>query len=509
MTGVEERGDLLQEAMEQQRMFQGAPSFLAILRGPDHVFAFANDAYLELIGHTPCLGRRFRDAQPGAAALGFADLLDTVYRTGEPYRARDQRVDYVSGRTGEANSLVLTFQFQPMRDANGLVTGIYVEGMDVTQRAEAEASRERLRLDTESRWEEMETIYQNAPIGLVLLDARDLRYRRMNRTQSEILGLAPEQVLGRTVREISPSVADLMEAHFRELAAGGEIRNLELEGDLPQQPGERRSWLVSYAPMFLPDGTLDAVICTGLETTEMKRAERLARQNEKLAAVGRMAGAIAHEINNPLEAVTNLLFLARYSTTLEDAREYLDTADLELRRVSAITSQTLRFHRQATEPRCVACDDLLGSALSIYQGRLVGLGVSVEKRKRAHRPVLCFDGEIRQVLNNFVGNAIDAMGVEGGTLRLRSREGTDWRTGREGLWLTVADSGAGMSPEARRRAFEPFFTTKGISGTGLGLWISGEIVKRHGGLILIRSSQRPGHSGTAMNVFLPYNAVRR
>ena len=404
---------------------------------------------------------------------------------------------------------VVNVQFQPMPDARGDVTGVYVEGMDVTHQVEDEAALERSQMLSERRWNELDAIYQNAPVGLVLLGAERLEYRRMNRRQAEILGVSPEQVLGRTVWEVSPSVAPTMESHLSRIAAGEELRNLELEGELPSGPGERRSWLVSYAPLFLKNGALDAVICTGLETTEMRRAQRAALQNEKLAAVGRLAGSIAHEINNPLEAVTNLLFLARYSPTLEEAQEYLDAADLELRRVAAITSQTLRFHRQSTESRSVACDDLLGSALSIYQGRLRSLAITVEKRKRAHQPVLCFDGEIRQVLNNLVGNATDAMSTGGGRLLLRSREGTEWATGRKGLWLTVADTGSGMSAEAQRRAFEPFFTTKGIGGTGLGLWISSEIVKRHGGLLRIRSSHRPERSGTVTALFLPFDSVRR
>ena len=487
----------------------GTPSFLAILRGPDHIFEFVNPAYIQMNGQQPYVGRSFAEVHPDAVRLGIADLLDNVYRTGEPYQVQSRLFDFWSTDGAERQRRVLTFQLQPMRDALGSLTGIYIEGTDNTHQAEGEALVERAQMESERRWNELEAIYQNAPVGLVLLGAKRLEYRRMNKVQAEILGIPQDEVLGRTAYEVSPSVADAIQEHFRQLAAGAEIRNIELEGDLPHSVGEQRSWLVSYAPLFLKDGSMDSVICTGVETTEMKRAQRTAMQNEKLAAVGRLAGSIAHEINNPLEAITNLLFLARHSSTIPEVQEYLDTADLELRRVAAITSQTLRFYRQSTEPRCVACDDLLGSALSIYQGRLQNLDITVEKRKRARQNVLCFDGEIRQVLNNFVGNATDAMTAHGGRLFLRSREGVDWPTGSNGLWLTVADTGSGMSPEALRRAFEPFFTTKGIGGTGLGLWISGEIVKRHGGKIRIRSRPGPAPSGTVMTLFLPYEAVRR
>ena len=127
---------------------------------------------------------------------------------------------------------------------------------------------------------------------------------------------------------------------------------------------------------------------------------------------------------------------------------------------------------------------------------------------RAHRPVLCFDGEIRQVLGNLIGNAIDVMG-KGGRLPIRSREGHQWKTGSEGLVLTVADTGPGMSPKTMAKVFDAFFTTKGIGGTGLGLWISKEIVERHHGHFGVRSSQRPGTAGTVFTLFLPFTAVSR
>ena len=152
---------------------------------------------------------------------------------------------------------------------------------------------------------------------------------------------------------------------------------------------------------------------------------------------------------------------------------------------------------------------MIEAGLSLFTGKLDSLSIQTERRKRARRPVLCFDGEIRQVLNNLIGNAIDAMSTGGGKLLLRSREGTEWRSGRPGLWLTVGDTGSGMSGEAAHRAFEAFFTTKGSSGTGLGLWISSEIVKRHGGRLLLRSRQEKPRSGTVFSLFLPFAAVPR
>lgn len=245
------------------------------------------------------------------------------------------------------------------------------------------------------------------------------------------------------------------------------------------------------------------------DITDRRKAEAALMKNEKLAAVGRLAASIAHEINNPLESVTNLLYLARTSTNPSEIQDYLVTADRELRRVGAITNQTLRFHKQSSNPTEISCDDLIEAVLAVYHGRIVNSRVQVEREKRASSPILCFDGEVRQVLNNLVGNSIDAMHPEGGRLLLRSRDAIDWPTGRRGLVLTVADSGPGMSPLTKQKAAEPFFTTKGIGGTGLGLWISREIVGRHEGRLSLRSSQMPGRSGTVVTVFLPYEAVVR
>jgi signal transduction histidine kinase len=183
-------------------------------------------------------------------------------------------------------------------------------------------------------------------------------------------------------------------------------------------------------------------------------------------------------------------------------KHYLSTAERELCRVSAIASQTLRFHRQSTHPRAVAPAEMLDATLALYQGRMLNCQVQLERRDRASVPITCFEGEIRQVLSNLVGNAIDAL-PPNGRLVVRTRNATDWRTGRRGVLFTVADSGSGMTRSTIDRIFEPFFTTKGPSGTGLGLWISREIVDRHQGHVKVRSSHSRGPSGTTFQLFLP------
>jgi signal transduction histidine kinase len=296
---------------------------------------------------------------------------------------------------------------------------------------------------------------------------------------------------------------------FDQVLENKPIVNFPLEGELVTAPGEHRHWTVSYFPIIAADGTVQAITAASLEVTAQKRAEHALIQSEKLAAVGRLAASIAHEINNPLEAVTNLLYLAGSGNDLDEIKGYLQIAERELRRVSAIANQTLRFHKQSTSPQEVTGIQLLDGVLSLLQSRIVNYRVQVELRDRATAPVRCFEGEIRQVLTNLIGNSIDAMHRWAGRLFLRTRVGTHWASQRQGLFITVADTGEGLRRSDRHRIFEPFYTTKGMQGTGLGLWVSADIVRRHEGVLRFWSSQKEGRSGTVFTIFLPFDAAAR
>jgi PAS domain S-box-containing protein len=397
--------------------------------------------------------------------------------------------------------LWLRIEVYPARD------GIVTYSRDITkQRAVLEELLQK-RTQAERQRTEIESVYRTAPIGLALFDVKDFRYLRLNDRQAEFFGLAPEEVVGRTLTEMAP-IEGLKEL-FEQVLRGKPVVNHPLEGELVTRPGEHRYWTVSYFPVLAADGTVQAITAASLEVTQQRKAELALVESEKLAVVGRLASSIAHEINNPLESVTNLLYLAGNTKNPADVQDYIHTAQRELQRVAAITSQTLRFHKQSTKPLAVTCTELLNSVVSMYQGRIINARIQIEERYRTHRQVRCFEGEIRQVLSNLVNNAIDAMHPNGGRLLLRSRLGEDWSSGRRGLVFTIADTGAGIPPSALSRVFEPFYTTKGTVGTGLGLWVSQEIVKRHHGTLRFRSSRRDGHSGTVFTVFLPFDAVTR
>jgi len=234
-----------------------------------------------------------------------------------------------------------------------------------------------------------------------------------------------------------------------------------------------------------------------------RKTEAALLRSEKLAVAGRLAASIAHEINNPLASVTNLLYLIGTSSSLEEAKIYSTTATDELARVSEIAIHTLKFFRQLSKPTSVYLTELVDSALVLYQARLVSACVTVQKDFRACPPMTAMAGELRQVVVNLVGNALDAM-RSGGTLSIRIDRGREYSNGsRPGMRLTIGDSGSGISPEIKSRLFEPFVSSKGDTGTGLGLWVSSEIIRKHGGTIRFKSSSSPPSTGTVFSIFLP------
>lgn len=229
---------------------------------------------------------------------------------------------------------------------------------------------------------------------------------------------------------------------------------------------------------------------------QQRRTEESLRKTEKLAVAGRLAASIAHEINNPLEAIGNLLYIMQTSDSVPEIRQCLSIAEEQLARVSEIAKQTLRFHRETTHPAPVALSEVVESVLVLYAGRLRSAGIRVINRFRPTAPIQGFSGELRQLVANLVGNAMDAM-RNGGTLQIRIRPCS--AKGKPGARLTVSDSGSGIPAPIRSTLFEPFVSTKENTGTGLGLWVSGQIVQRHSGTIRVKSKERVG---TTFSVFL-------
>ncbi|HEX3470813.1 MAG TPA: ATP-binding protein [Silvibacterium sp.] len=354
----------------------------------------------------------------------------------------------------------------------------------------------------------LDSMLANAPIGFAFFDRR-LRFVRVNQFLAQMNSLPVSRHLGRTVREIFVEpVGTMLEESIHEVFERGQaVQDLELSTGPENGPSQTRNWLANVYPVRTDAQTVRWVGVILVETTERRLAEDALRKSEKLAAAGRLAASIAHEINNPLEAVTNLLFLIRKGTLDTDSAGYAELAQHELARVSAITQQMLRFYRQPTLPALSNVCELLDSVLMLHQGRVVSLHIEVVRRYAEDVKLLCFAGEVRQLFANLIGNALDAMMSGGGRLLLRVRyTQAPGQPPKAGVRVTVADTGSGMSAEVRRHIFEPFFTTKEATGTGLGLWVSAEIVDKHHGTIRVRSrtSTENRKSGTVFTIFFPF-----
>lgn len=308
----------------------------------------------------------------------------------------------------------------------------------------------------------------------------------------------------------------------------GDLERDERFGDNPFVVGGPKLRFYAGAPLITPDGYIIGTVCVfdivprQLEQNQLRALEALARQvmarmelhrkmleeqraaeglrtAEKLAAVGRMASAVAHEINNPLQSVTNLLFMIGEADDALVRSQFLAMAQDELARVTHIVTQALRFHRQSTLPQPVRLGELVESILLLYRTRLNHAGAEVLLRDSQTAPLLCYADDVRQVLAHLVSNALDGLThTRHGTLHVRIYEGS--YDGVKGVRMTIADSGSGIPPEIVARLFQPFTTTKGIRGTGLGLWVSRGILTKRGAHIRLRSRV---HTGTVVRLFFP------
>jgi PAS domain S-box-containing protein len=400
-------------------------------------------------------------------------------------------------QTGE--SLLVDYHIFPVVDPRtGETMGLATVTRDIRERKKTEAA---LRA-SESRFRRL---IEQANVGVAIGDlAGKISY--LNPSMLRLLGYTADDVREGRLRWdklTPPEFADRDARAVRQLRERGTCDPYETE--YMAKNGQRIPLLVGATMIVGGDRARGEVAVFLTDLTELKRAQSALLQSEKLAAVGRLSASIAHEINNPLEAVTNLLYLIDQERELPGpVRDFTRMAQQELARVSQIATQTLRFYRQSTARSAVRVSELLDSVLKLYQGRLTSAGVHVVREYGGTGPVFSFEGELRQVLTNLIGNALDASRHRG-QITVREHDATDWRTGRKGIRVIVADKGHGMSPETLAHIFEPFFSTKGLTGTGLGLWVSLEIIQKHQGHVKVRSSTSDRHHGTVFSIFIPHS----
>lgn len=498
-----ERERELRAAAETERsqireLFLNTPAAIMVTTGPEHHITLANRQYVELIGRSSAaeiVGKPIREAIPELEHLPLFGWMDEVYCTGVPFIGKEVKARLRRGPSGAEEEAYFNFVYQPHRSTAGRTDGLVIYAFEITDQVCA-------RQEIETREQQFRVLADSIP-QLAWIANADGSIFWYNRRWYEYTGTTFAQMEGWGWQSVhDPALLPTVVSRYKHSLKSGEL--FEMTFPLRGADGDFRLFLTRALPVRDQAGTIVRWFGTNTDIDAQRKSEAGLRQAEKLAVVGRLAASIAHEINNPLEAVMNLIFLARLTAVNQETLEYLVAAEEELGRVSQITSQALRFHKQQSSAVATDVVELLDSVLALYRGKLSRNKIQLNMETENCPHLVCYAGEIRQVLANLIGNAADAM-PSGGTLRLRVRPVTDWRHHEPGVRITISDTGVGMSADTRRHVYEPFFTTKGELGTGLGLWVSAGIVDKHRGTIHVRSSVHPEKRGTTFTVIFPYS----
>ena len=320
-----------------------------------------------------------------------------------------------------------------------------------------------------------------------------------------IFGYTQQEAIGKPITMLFPPDRLSEEARILEQIRRGEHID-HYESVRRRKDGGLLNVSLTISPLVDATGQIVGASKIARNITERKQTEAALIKSEKLAVAGRLAAVLAHEINNPLQAVTNLVALLGQSPNMDSRdEEFVRTVADELSRVNRLTQQALRFYRESSSPTAVNVKEEIENVLDLYGKRITAKNITVTKQFETDgASIISYPGEIRQIFSTLLINAMDAVPV-GGRFALRISQSADWRKTPtvDGLRVTLADSGCGIPAHNASRIFEPFFTTKGENGTGLGLWVARGIADRLGGSIRMRSRVHPEKGGTCFSVFLP------
>ncbi len=502
------------ERDRQLMLLQQMPGFVAVLAGPDHIFEYVNDAYVDMVGPRNFIGRRVRGVLPELEGQGFFEMLDSVFATGAPISLKATPIRFA----GEARDRFVDFVYQPIRNAAGEVTGIFVGGYDITERVRAEKARDAIEVRVDALNEDIERsiveraddrslVWRLSPDLLGVLRA-DGHFETTNPAWKSTLGWSESEIISMSIFEmLHPEDAARTREGFDAILAGNTVVNFENRYRCKDGGYRTLCWFA------VPE--LDKIYCIGRDITgERGAAEKLSiaeaalRQSQKMEAMGQLTGGVAHDFNNLLTPIIGSLdMLLRRGLGNDRERRLIDGALQSADRAKTLVQRLLAFaRRQPLQAVAVDLGKVVEGMASLI-GSTVGPSIVVLVELDENLPPANADAnQLEMAILNLGVNARDAM-PDGGTLTITAaRESVrgDHRSGlKQGhyLRLSVADTGTGMDEVTLARATEPFFSTKGIGqGTGLGLsMVHGLAAQLGGALTIVSEPER----GTTVEFWLP------
>ena len=484
------------ERRRLQELMAQAPAAMGLMYGPEHRWTYVNDYYIRVTGRTSAadfIGKTLEESLPEIETAVYRKLLDDVYRTGNPYIGWEMKATL--NRQGQSVEAYFDFVYQPVRDSTGEVEGVLVHAVDVTDKVLARRTLQTALIASQR----LAAIVESSDDAIVSKDLNGI-VSSWNSCAERTFGYSAKEMVGSSITRIIPP--ELQEDEQRILATIARGERIEhFETTRMKKSGERIDVSLTISPIKDEQGRVLGAAKIARDITQKKRTARALQMTEKLASVGRLAATVAHELNNPLEAVTNFIFLAQTTDDLpEPAKEYLTLADRELERVTHIAQQTLGFYRDTSALRLVDIRESLDDVLRVFESKLRYKSLKTEIKVAGELKIEALGGEVRQVFSNLISNAIDAS-PNRGVIKVHAK--IVLKDGEPHAQIAFVDNGCGIPDQLKGSIFNPFFTTKSDVGTGLGLWVSKTLIEKHGGRISFRSTHL---KGTVFIIWLPVRA---
>jgi PAS domain S-box-containing protein len=454
--------------------------------------SWENDQIYEIFGRTrdqgPINGDAFvREIVHPDYRLAFQQAMNNTLQTGEPFHFEG----LMRLPNGDLRCIEVHGNLQPPVDgATGKILGA-IRDVTETRQAEKEIRENAKRLG------ELAAIVASSDDVILSKDLNGI-VTSWNSAATRVFGYTADEMIGESILKLIPEHLHSDEKKIlASVRAGRPVEHFETVR--VSKTGQLLDVSLTVSPIRDERGTVIGASKILRDISGRKRLEKSLVQAEKIAATGRMAATIAHEINNPLEAVVNLLYLLRPKITDPEGIDYLNSAESEIDRVSHIAKQTLGYYRENASPSRASLSDIVQYATAIYEPRCTALGIEIVKSLDSSQKILLRRGEMMQVISNLIANSINAM-PDGGTLSVsvQNAEGEP-----DGILLTIQDDGAGIAQYDLPRVFDAFFTTRGTVGTGIGLFVAKQLVEGHAGHIEIESNTDPENHGTSVRIFMP------